>query len=608
MQGTAVPEDALVALGLILVLGVSAQWLAWRLKLPAILLLLVAGLAVGPGSTLLGSPRPWLDPDALFGHLLLPLVSIFVGVILFEGGLSLRIAELRGAGSAVWRLVTFGAAITWLLSALAARYVLGLEAGVAMLLGAILVVTGPTVIGPLLRYVRPTGPVGAVLKWEGIVIDPVGAVLAVLVFQVLAPHAGHAASPAIALLRTLVIGGGLGLLAGALLIGLLRRHWVPDELDSPVTLMLAIAAFVAANLAQDEAGLLAVTVMGVLLANQKLVDIQHIVEFKENLRTLLISSLFIVLAARLPAEQLKTLDLRTLGFLVVLILIVRPASVWLSTPGTSLKRAERIFLAAVAPRGIVAAAVASALAIALDGAGVAGAQRLATVTFGVIIGTVLVYGLLAAPLARRLRLAEPDPQGLLIVGAHDWARQIASLLHAHGVRTLLVDRNREHVLAARMDGLPAVAGDILAEETLDALDLGGIGRLLALTPNDGVNALACRHLAPLLGRSNVYQLPGRGREHEPLPAHLRGRRLFRDDASFGELSRRFARGDVLKATPLTDQFDFEAFRSRYGDDALVLFVLDDDGKVHIATADARPQPQSGQTLIALVPTEHHQPA
>jgi len=598
------PEHALVALGLILVLGVFAQWLAWRLKLPAILLLLVAGLAVGPGSKLLGAERPWLDPDALFGPLLLPLVSLFVGVILFEGGLSLRVRELRGAGVAVWRLVTFGAAVTWLLTSLAARWVLGLEPGVAMLLGAILVVTGPTVIGPLLRYVRPTGPVGAVLKWEGIVIDPVGAVLAVLVFQVLVPHeAGHAASPAVALLRTVLFGGGLGLAVGALLIWLLRRHRVPDELESPMALMLAIAAFVAANLAQEEAGLLAVTVMGVLLANQKLVDIHHIVEFKENLRTLLISSLFVVLAARLPVEQLQSLDLRTFFFLAALILLVRPISVWLSTLGTPLSRAERVFLAAVAPRGIVAAAIASALAIVLEDAGVAGAQRLATVTFGVIIGTVLVYGLLAAPLARRLKLAEPDPQGMLILGAHDWARAIASLLSGHGVRTLLVDRNREHVLAARMDGLPAVAGDILAGPTLDALDLGGIGRLLAWTPNDGVNALACRHLAPLLGRSNVYQLPGRGREREPLPAHLRGRRLFRDDATFAELNRRFARGDVLKATPLSDQFDFDAFRTRYGDDALVLFVLTGDGKVHIATADAPPEPQSGQTVIALVPAD-----
>ena len=592
----------LAGLGLILVLGVSAQWLAWRLRLPAILLLLVAGLVVGPGSRLLGAEQPWLDPDALFGSLLLPLVSIFVAVILFEGGLSLRIGELRGAGAAVWRLVTFGAGITWLLASLAARYVLGLPTGVAMLLGAVLIVTGPTVIGPLLRYVRPTGPVGAVLKWEGIVIDPVGAVAAVLVFQVLAPHeAGHAGSPAIALLRTLVIGGGLGLAAGALLTWLLRHHWVPDELQSPVTLMLAIAAFVLSNLAQDEAGLLAVTVMGILLANQKHADIHHIVEFKENLRTLLISSIFIVLAARLPVEQLRTLDLRTGAFLLVLILLVRPASVWLSTLGTPLKAAERLFLAAVAPRGIVAAAIASTLAIALEHAGVAGAQRLATVTFGVIIGTVLVYGLLAAPLAQRLGLAVPDPQGLLIVGAHDWARRIAAVLREHHIRTLLVDRNRDHVLSARMDGLEAVAGDILADETLDALDLGGIGRLLALTPNDGVNALACRHLAPLLGRSNVYQLPGRGREHEPLPAHLRGRRLFRDDATFAELGRRFARGDVLKATPLTDQFDFQAFAARYGDDALLLFALTSDGRLHIATADAPLDPQPGQTVIALVP-------
>jgi NhaP-type Na+/H+ or K+/H+ antiporter len=586
-----------VGLASIIVLGIGARWLAWRLRLPAILFLLIFGLVAGPVTG-------FLDPDSLLGNLLLPVVSLSVAVILFEGGLNLSLRELPQIGRVLRNLVSLGAAVTWVISAGAAYLLVDLDIALAVLLGAILVVTGPTVIGPLLRDIRPAGQVGPILRWEGMVIDPVGAMLAVLVFEaILADELLQAAAlVALGVVKTIAIGGLLGLLGAGVLLLLLKRYWVPDFLQNPVSLMMVISVFTAANVLQAESCLLAATVMGVALANQKTVSVKHIIEFKENLRVLLISGLFTLLAARLQVGDLVHLGMGSLAFLGVLILIARPAAVALSTLRSGLSWQERLFLAWMAPRGIVAAAVSSIFALRLAEAGYVQAERLVPLTFLVIIGTVALYGLTAAPVARWLQIAKSRSQGALIVGAHAWARAIASTLHAQGYRVLLVDTNWANISAARLAGLPTYHGNILAEDASEKLELDGIGCLLALTSNDEVNALAALHFAEIFGRAEVYQLPPKGdgtNRTQAVPQHLRGRFLFGTGMTYPVLSERCAAGAVLKKTPLTKEFDYGAFQARYGAAAIPLFLIDSSGNLMVWTTDQKPTPRPGQTLISL---------
>lgn len=594
----------MTGLASILFLGIGAQWLAWRLGFPSILLLLLVGFLAGPITGL-------LDPDALLGEALLPFVSLSVAVILLEGGLSLRLRDLEGVGSAVRNLILFGAPITFVLASLCARWALDVEVGTALLFGGILVVTGPTVIVPLLRHVRPAGGVGSVVRWEGIVTDPFGALLAVVVFQAIALQGSHSASAEVlfGLGRALFFGGLFGAVGAAAWIALSRAHLLPDFLESSCALALGLGAFVAANAFQHESGLLAVTLMGVLLANQRWVTIEHVLDFKENLRTLLISSLFILLAARLPLEQFTAFDLRTALFVALLVLVVRPIAVFLSTFRSELGWREKVFVSWMAPRGIVAAAVASVFALELRAIGHPDAPRIVPVIFAVIVFTVTIYGLTAGPLARRLGLARQNPQGVMILGAHSWAREIARVLASEEVAVLLVDRNWHDVNRARVDGLRAHFGNILAEEFELRTPLHEMGYLLCLTPNDEVNALACLHFTPQFERSHLFQLAPERLEAKPgemIPPHLRGRVLFGQDLDFWKLQARFRKGSILKRTRLSEEFGYEDFLATYQDDeqpVVPLFVLSEDGKLVVVEAGQTIAPEPGSTVVALVRPE-----
>ena len=593
-------EHLLVGLAAIIVLGIGAQWLAWRISLPAILLLLVFGFIAGPVTGL-------INPNQLFGNLLLPLVSVTVAIILFEGGLSLKFSEVREVTAVIRNLVTVGVLVSWVLTSLASYLIFGLGLQISILLGAVLVVTGPTVIIPLLRHVRPSGRVGSILKWEGIIIDPIGAVLAVLVFEVIISVGLEKATTqvVVSIFKTLVIGIVLGLAGAKLVIVILKRHWVPDFLQNPVSLMIVVFVFVCSNVIQVESGLLSVTLMGIALANQKWVSLKHIVEFKENLRVLFISSLFIILASRLTIDELSyVLNFKGFIFLVLMILVVRPLSIFISTYFTDLNLKEKLFLSWMAPRGIVAAAVASVFALRLAEAGYEQAERIIDITFLVITGTVAIYGLTAFKVARRLGLAKPNPQGLLIVGAHIWARSIAKFLHENGFQVSLVDSNWANVSAARQEGLQAYYENILLEDISEDIELDGIGKLIALTRNDEVNSLAALHFIEDFGRSQVYQLPKlskfSAKSEESIPQHLRGRLLFGAEATFSYLDSKFASGASLKKTPLTDEFNYDSFQSLYGEKALPLFIIKESGELVVLASDNTPTPLPGQSLISLV--------
>lgn len=587
-------QQILVALTGVLVLGVGSQWLASRLKLPSILLLLIAGVIAGP---LTG----FINPKTLFGDLLLPMVSLAIAIILFEGAMTLRLSELKLIGRPLLMLLTVGVALTGALTAAAAHYILQFGWKESILLGTVLTVTGPTVVGPLLQHIRPIGKVGPLARWEGIVVDPIGAILAVLTFATekaidTAQINDAAMSGVIGFFATFLVGTVLGLIAAWCLREVLMRHWVSDHLDSPLALAMVLLTFTSANLMHHEAGLVAVTVMGLVLANQHKVSVARIVDFKENLTVLLISCLFVVLTARLELDSVAAFGWRGFAFLAAMILIVRPVSVMISTIGCGLPKSERLFLSWLAPRGIVAAAVASVFSAEMPNG-----SSFVSAAFVVIVGTVVVYGLTAGWVARKLELSIANPQGVLIASAHAGARAIAKALQNLDIPVRLVDTNRAHIRAAQMEGLPTYFGNVLSDH-IEELDLGGIGRLFAMTRNSEVNILAIHRGEELFERKECYRLSipsgSLGRTDVGREA-LTGRILFSEEATYEELDRRFAAGEVVKSTKLSEEFTLNEFQAQYPD-ALLLFAVDSSGTLTVLTTDTDTEPVVDQTVVALV--------
>ncbi len=603
---SATNADIGISLAMIIVLGVGAQWIAWKIKIPSILLLLISGIIAGPVMRAIfpGSPLA-INPDHIFNNeMLLSAVGIAVGLILYEGGLTLNFKDLQSTWKPVTLLVTTGALVTWVIASFSAYHIFDLGQPVAVLLGAILLVTGPTVVGPMLSHIRPAGDSGLILKWEGIVIDPIGVLAAVLVFEVISfgSHMNDASAVLRAIGLTLVAGIGLGVLAAYLLRTLLTRFWVPDFLQNPVSLMLVVAAFTASNQIMPESGLLAATTMGIALGNQKKVDVHHILEFKENLRVLLIAVLFIVLSARIRVEQLVGLDwLSVFLFLGVLIFIARPVVVFLATLGSRLSWRERMFIAWLAPRGIVAAAGASIFSLGLD---IKGAEQVVPLVFSVIIGTVAFYGLTSPWAAKILGVADHNPQGVMFIGAPSWARSLARILADRGIKVLLIDTNRQSVRSARMADLPAIQENILTIPDITDLDLRGIGRVLANTPNDEVNTLALQRFKGYFETSSLYQLPVRkSKKGQEEHGERRWRALFRQDADYAALESRIQNGWVIKATTISDEFTYEDYRTLYGSTAITLFTITASGSLIVSTVDKPAEPASGDTVIALVNPE-----
>ena len=587
-------EIYLIGLSSIIILGVAAQWIAWRFSLPSILLLLVFGFIAGPATG-------FLDPELLMGNLISPIVSISVAVILFEGGMSLKIRELKTVGSAVINLITIGTVVTLACTAVASYYILGFGVDISVLLGAIFVVTGPTVIIPLLRHVRPGKGVASILRWEGIIIDSVGAMLSVLIYESIIAGGSSAASYiTFGVIKTLVIGIALGILGAALIVVFLNRYWIPDFLQNSFSIMLVVMSFTISNLIQKESGLLAVTVMGIVLSNQKYADIKHIIEFKENLRVLLISSLFIILSARIKLDQILSIGMKEFLFVAALVVIVRPASVFIATINTNLKIKEKIFLSWMAPRGIVAAAIASIFSLHLAELGFSEAAQIVPVTFTVIILTVLFYGLTASPVARLLKISQSNPQGILIAGGHNWARSIAIALKKEKIHTILIDTNRENIYNARMNGIYAIYGNILSEETKNKIELEGIVRLMAITPNDEVNSLAAMEYSEIFGRSEVYQLSGdeEKEESKDIPLHMQGRKLFGKNVTYSFLAERFAAGGKIYSMKLEQEKDAEKFKKDFPK-AFILFKINEDNEVIINTLDRQISLKPGHTIIYL---------
>lgn len=594
------PVSTVLLLASIGVLSLFCQWLAWRVRMPAIVFLLAAGIACGP-------VLHYLNPEDVFGDLLFPMVSLAVAIILFEGSLTLRLSEIRGHGAMVRNLIPVGSVVTGIIGTLAAHWILDIAWEVALLFGAISVVTGPTVIAPLLRAVRPKAKLANILQWEGIIIDPVGALLAVLVYEgIVSWGQGNVFGHSLYIFSTtIVVGTALGSAAGYLNGQVLRKHWIPQYLHNAGTLSFMLGVYALSNEIAHESGLLTVTIMGIWMANMKQVEVESILEFKESLSVLLISALFIILAARIEFSAIADLGWGLAVVLAILMLVARPLSIFIAAIGTRLNWREKLFLSWIAPRGIVAAAVSALFAFQLQNHGFVGGETLVPLVFMLIITTVTVQSLTARPVAKLLGVAEPPEFGFLIIGANTVARMIAAELTKHEVPVVLADTSWENVRLARMENLQVYFGNPVSEHAANQLDLTGIGNLLVISPYKHMNSLATYHFLDWFGDHNsVYSLAEGEQDqtarYQTAEKIQRTRGLF-DGVSYAKLASLVSQGYSVKTTQLSDAFTYQNFLDQHQNQALVLFVL--DGKDHITPVKSidRLKPDNASTLISLVP-------
>ncbi|GGD61042.1 sodium:proton antiporter [Erythrobacter arachoides] len=602
-------EQQALVIALVGVLGIGAQWLAWRTGWPAIVLMLAAGFIAGPIMGQLGYPL--IDPRAAFGDLLEPMVAIGVALILFEGGLSLDFRELRKYGEGVWRLVFLGAPLAWLFGSLACYFIAGLVWPVAILFAGILVVTGPTVVMPLLRQSAVQQRPAALLKWEAIVNDPIGALCAVVAyeyFRATAESGGTAFDvvPQIALAGALA--GVIGFAAAKVIAYSFPRGLVPEFLKVPVLLVAVVGTFVLCNMIEHEAGLVAVTVMGIALANMHVSSLRSIHPFKQNIAVLLVSGIFILLSASLDVSELTYLNpfevsgLRLYLFLFALLFLVRPATILLSLLGSSIPWNERLFLSWIAPRGIVLVAISGLFALRLNELGYGDGSILIGLSFAVVVATVFAHGFTIDIVARLLKVKGAERPGVLLVGATPWTIALAEKLHQLETPVLVVDTSWQRLKPARVKGLPTYHGEILNEATEHNLDLTPFQSLVAATDNEAYNALVCSEFAPEIGTDKVYQLgDGVDDDFRAIAASLRGRALFTSGFGVEDVLERHEQGWIFRHTKLSDQYRIEDARDTLPEAANMLLLLRPSGEMKFFTHAAAPEPRAGDIVITFSP-------
>jgi NhaP-type Na+/H+ or K+/H+ antiporter len=591
-----------------LVLGIFCQWIAWKAKVPAIIPLIFTGLLLGPISTFFtASGEKLLSGDKIFqGEILFAFVALSVGVILFEGGLTLRIQEIKKQASVIWRILTIGVLVTLVGGTAAAYYLLDLNIRIAFLFGALIIVSGPTVVMPILRNVRPNANTNAILKWEGILIDPLGALIAVLAYEFVRTSKTQGEFTAMAFKEfflTIAVGVFVGLVAAGLLYYLLQKNRLPEYLKNVVTLGVVILGFVFSEMVMHESGLLTATIMGMALANTKIEGIKNILTFKEDISIILVSVLFLLLSSRIDIDQISKLGWNSLLLFGVLVLIIRPVGIFLSTLRSNLNVREKLFISWVGPKGIVAAAVASLFSVELaqetdfSPAEAADAAMLLPLVFMMIVGTVVLQGSTAKLLARILKVEMKKRQGVLFIGANTAARYIARLLYENGVPVVLADTSRDNVAEARRQDLPAIEGNILRENTWEDLDLTEIGQLMAFTPSTDINLLACQKFANEFGEKSVYRLISR-KELEVKDMKLPRNLLFKGAADYLTMADAVDAKSELKEEAFATVAEYEGFMKRNVQKIIPLFIRSAEENWEIVTNENQ-QITKGDTLIYL---------
>jgi NhaP-type Na+/H+ or K+/H+ antiporter/Trk K+ transport system NAD-binding subunit len=515
----------------IIILGIFAQWIAWKIKIPAILPLILIGLAVGPLSTFYSEDgTQWIQPiwntkKGFFpGESLFYFVSLAIGIILFEGGLTLKMGEIKKVGGVIGKLISLGSIVTFFGAGVAAHYFFGLDWQISFLFSGLIIVTGPTVITPILRNIPLRKDVSAVLKWEGILIDPIGALVAVLVFGFISVnipaeglehiasdnYAGGGSYTKHALIefgKIIVIGFAFGLAGGFAMYHAVKRKVIPHYLLNVASLSMVLLIFVLSDLFAHESGLLAVVIMGMYLGNSDLPNLKELLYFKESLSVLLISILFILLSANISVEDLLLIyNWKTAILFAAIIFIVRPLGVFLSTANSGLSTKEKLFISWVGPRGIVAAGIASLFGTKLVELGVPGAEYITPLVFGLVLVTVLLNATTARMVASLLGVFLKKSEGVMIIGGSRISRLIAAYLQKNDRHVVLVDSNRANVEKAKELGIDALSANIYNDDLSDNIELSDMGFLLAMTGNDAINRQAMAKFGKDFGENGTFRL------------------------------------------------------------------------------------------------------
>ena len=507
----------MIELSGVIILGILAQWSAWKFKIPAILPLILIGLLVGPiaAEWLSSDGTKWIEPvwngdKGLFpGESLHYFVSLAISIILFEGGLTLKLNELKNIGPVITKLITVGSAITFFCAGFTVHLIFGLSWQVSYLFSALIIVTGPTVITPILRNIRLKKDVSAVLKWEGILIDPIGALIAVLVFEFINVGTGttYTKTAFIDFGKIILFGSTFGFAFAHALGFSIRNKLIPHYLLNVFVLAGVLGLFVLSDAFSHESGLLSVVVMGMVLGNSDLPHIKDILDFKESMSLLLISILFILLAANVNWSDLMLIyNWKTAWLLAVIIFIIRPIAVFLSSIKSTLAFKEKLFISWVGPRGIVAAGIASLFGLKLVKNGVEGAEYITPLVFVVVLGTVLLNATTARLFARITGVFLQDSNGILIIGASKFSRVIAAYLNENDRQIVLIDSNIANIEKAKKMGLDASLVDIYSDELVDNIELSNIGFLIALTGNAEINKYALRRFKKQFGEKGVFRI------------------------------------------------------------------------------------------------------
>ena len=581
----------------IIILGILAQWVAWRFKIPAILPLILIGLLVGPIATLYtvdGSKfiEPvWNGEEGLFpGESLYYFVSLAIGVILFEGGLTLKRGEILNVSSVIVKLISIAVIITFIGAGVAVHFIFQLSWKISLLFSALIIVTGPTVITPILRNIPLKRDISAILKWEGILIDPIGALFAVLVFEFINAKAG-AEYTSIALKdfgKVILFGFSFGFTFAHSLIYLVKNKLVPHFLLNVVTLASVLGVFVLADTFAHESGLLAVVVMGIIMGNTNLPNFKDLLYFKESLSVLLISILFILLAANINYEDLLLVyNLKTLYLFLIIVFIIRPAGVLLSSINSNLKLNEKLFISWVGPRGIVAAGIASLFGIRLANKGVPDAEYITPLVFMIVLGTVLFNATTARLFAKLVGVFLKHSDGILIVGSSSFSRIIAKYLSENDRHVVVVDNNQNNVEEAKKMGLTAFVADIFSDDLQDNLELSDIGYLMALTGNTTINKKAIENFQKELGENGAFRVISPEEMNDPENNPEDGLFSHTDDyIKLVNLARRYPEIHEVKINS-QEHYSGIIEITKADPEVIPIFIKERDNSLHIIPSESK---------------------
>lgn len=593
----------------LIILGILAQWIAWRLKLPAILPLILIGLLVGPLATLYTADGSkiiepvWNGSKGLFpGDGLYYFVSLAIAVILFEGGLTLKRSEIRNVGPVITKLITVGTLVTFILGGLAAHYIFELSWKISFLFSSLIIVTGPTVITPILRNIPLKKDISAVLKWEGILIDPIGALVAVLVFEFISVGEGQAytITALIEFGKIILFGCTFGFTFAHALAFVIKRNLIPHYLLNVVSLSVVLLVFVESDLFANESGLLAVVVMGMVMGNLKLPNIKELLYFKESLSVLLISILFILLAAHIDISDMELIyTWNTAILFVVIVFLIRPLGIFLSTRGSTLKLNEKLFIGWVGPRGIVAAGIASLFGSKLVDKGEAGAEFITPLVFMVVLGTVLLNATTARYVARWVGVFLKRSEGILIIGASKASRLIGAYLKKNNRHVVLIDNNPTNILQAQKLGLEAMTANIYSDALLDNIELNDMGFLLALTGNNEINQYAINKFGAQFGENGSFRVVST--EEKENPDRIPKEGIISPNDDFIQLIETARKFPAIHDIELKDRDQFSKLMelASKDEDIIPLFIKLPSGKLEII-ADGKEMPvKPGCQLVYL---------